>query len=104
MSVPSPDPGRQRSRLEAEAAADQHLHDAEPRLTDLDFEGSVAHGLCLRPRRIASRWLYDDVGAALFGDIVASPDYDVPHAERQIPAAHDAGMKADRSIASPIAA
>ena len=71
-----------------ETGAHQRLIDAEPNLADLGFEQSVVHGLSLRPRRIASKWLYDDIGAALFEDIVSSPDYYVPRAERQILSAH----------------
>jgi len=60
------------------------VFDDEPNLADLDFERSVANGLSLRPRRIASKWLYDDTGAALFEDIVASSGYYVPRAELEI--------------------
>lgn len=58
--------------------------DAEPNLADLGFEASLAHGLGLQPRRIASKWLYDDIGAALFEGIVATPAYYIPQAERAI--------------------
>jgi dimethylhistidine N-methyltransferase len=61
---------------------------AEPNLTDFDFEESVAHGLSLRPRRLASKWLYDDIGAALFEGIVASPGYYAARAELEILQAH----------------
>lgn len=60
------------------------MTDAEPNLTDFDFEASVAHGLSLRPRRLASKWLYDDIGAALFEGIVASPGYYAARAELEI--------------------
>ena len=56
----------------------------EPNLSGLDFEASIAQGLSLRPRRIASKWLYDAVGAGLFEDIVAAPGYYIPRAERAI--------------------
>lgn len=62
--------------------------DAEPNLSDFTFDRSVAHGLNLRPRRIASKWLYDEAGADLFEDIVASPNYYVPEAEVAILTAH----------------
>ncbi len=62
--------------------------DAEPNLADFDFEDSVAHGLSLRPRRLASKWLYDDIGAALFEGIVASPGYYAARAELEILQAH----------------
>lgn len=61
---------------------------AEPNLTDFDFEESVAHGLSLRPRRLASKWLYDDIGADLFEGIAASPGYYAARAELEILQAH----------------
>lgn len=64
----------------------------EPNLTDFDFEESVAHGLSLRPRRLASKWLYDDVGAALFEGIVASPGYYAARAELEILQARGPGI------------
>ena len=75
-------------RADLGTRAAQLRFDAEPNLADLDFDRSVAHGLSLRPRRIASKWLYDEKGADLFEDIVASPAYYVPRAERQILKAH----------------
>lgn len=68
--------------------------DAEPNLSDYGFARSVAHGLGLRPRRIASKWLYDDAGADLFEGIVSSPGYYVPEAEREILIAHGAEISA----------
>lgn len=62
----------------------------EPNLADLDFGASVAHGLALRPRRMASKWLYDDRGAALFEDVVASAGYYVARAELEILDGHAA--------------
>lgn len=56
----------------------------EPNLAGLDFEASLAQGLAQRPRRIASKWLYDALGATLFEDIVAAPGYYIPRAERAI--------------------
>lgn len=64
----------------------------EPNLTDFDFEESVAHGLSLRPRRLASKWLYDDIGAALFEGIVASPGYYAARAELEILQARGPGI------------
>ena len=64
------------------------MTDAEPNLADFAFEASVAHSLSLRPRRLASKWLYDDIGAALFEGIVASPGYYAARAELEILQAH----------------
>lgn len=90
MALLDPDSmhSRQIDDLGSEIPSIQKKLDAEPNLADLDFERSIAHGLSLRPRRIASKWLYDDAGAALFEDIVASPTYYVPRAERQILSDH----------------
>lgn len=60
------------------------MGEVEPNLAGLDFAASLAQGLAQRPRRIASKWLYDETGAALFEDIVAAPDYYIPRAERAI--------------------
>lgn len=57
---------------------------AEPHLAAPDFAASVAHGLAQRPRRIASKWLYDDRGAVLFEGIVASSGYYGARAEIEI--------------------
>ncbi|MDY6924896.1 MAG: L-histidine N(alpha)-methyltransferase [Pseudomonadota bacterium] len=64
------------------------MFDAEPNLADLDFAASVAQGLSLRPRRLASKWLYDDAGAVLFEGIVASPNYYGARAELEILRTH----------------
>jgi L-histidine Nalpha-methyltransferase len=61
---------------------------AEPNLADLDFEASVADGLAMRPRRLASKWLYDAIGAELFEGIVASPRYYGARAEIEILETH----------------
>lgn len=58
--------------------------DVEPNLTDLGFEASLAQGFSLSPRRLASKWLYDDHGAVLFEDIVASAGYYAARAEVEI--------------------
>lgn len=70
------------------------MPDVEPNLAGLDFEASIAQGLSLRPRRIASKWLYDDVGAGLFEDIVAAPAYYIPRSERAILKARGAEIAA----------
>lgn len=60
------------------------MFDADPKTADRAFEASLMHGLSQEPRRIPSKWLYDDVGAALFESIVASDGYYVARAERAI--------------------
>lgn len=69
-------------------SAPSAMMDAEPNLADFDFEGSVAHSLSQRPRRLASKWLYDDVGASLFEGIVASPGYYAARAELEVLETH----------------
>lgn len=39
------------------------------------FAASVARGLGRQPRRLPCRWLYDDVGSALFEEITRQPEY-----------------------------
>jgi dimethylhistidine N-methyltransferase len=58
--------------------------DEEPNLAAFGFAQSVAHGMTLQPKRIASKWLYDAEGSRLFDDIVASPRYYLPRAEMEI--------------------
>lgn len=58
--------------------------DERPNLAGRGFAPSVLHGLSMRPRRIESKWLYDAEGARLFEEIVASPAYYVPRAEKAI--------------------
>lgn len=48
----------------------------------------VRRGLGSRPLRLPPRWLYDDVGAALFDEITRLPEYYPTEAERSILAAH----------------
>lgn len=60
------------------------LIDEWPNLAGRGFAPSVHHGLSMRPRRIDSKWLYDAEGARLFEEIVATPAYYVPSAEKAI--------------------
>ncbi|MGL5853368.1 MAG: L-histidine N(alpha)-methyltransferase, partial [Phycicoccus sp.] len=48
------------------------------------FVGDVRRGLGGRPRRLPPKWLYDDVGAALFEEITRLPEYYPTEAERAI--------------------
>lgn len=62
--------------------------DEEPNLADFSFADAVVHGLSINPKRIASKWLYDEKGACLFEEIVASPHYYIARAEATILRAH----------------
>lgn len=66
----------------------QRSIDEEPNLAKFGFADAVVHGLSLKPKRIASKWLYDAEGARLFEEIVASPGYYVPDAEAAILRTH----------------
>ena len=68
----------------ANAKGIQMSIDEEPNLADFSFADGIVHGLSIKPRRIASKWLYDAKGAELFEEIVASPHYYVPRAEAGI--------------------
>jgi L-histidine N-alpha-methyltransferase len=54
----------------------------------LDFAGSTAAGLALRPRRLECRFLYDAQGSALFEQITAQPEYYLTRTETAILAAN----------------
>ncbi len=54
----------------------------------------VRRGLGARPRRLPPKWLYDDVGAALFDEITRLPEYYPTEAERSILAEHAADIAA----------
>lgn len=50
----------------------------------------VREGLSGEPKRLPPRWLYDDVGTALFDEITRLPEYYLTEAERALLAAHAA--------------
>jgi L-histidine Nalpha-methyltransferase len=52
------------------------------------FARDVAEGFARRPRTVPPRWLYDDLGSALFDAICRLPWYRVTRAERALLAAH----------------
>lgn len=64
----------------------------EPNLLDLDFASSIAHGLTLQPKRIASKWLYDAEGSRLFEEIVTAPGYYLARAEMAILRTHSTAI------------
>ena len=61
----------------------------------------VRAGLARAPRTLPSRWLYDDVGSALFEAITFLPEYGLTRAEQRILDLHAESM-ATRLPASPI--
>src|SRR5262249_43670032 len=52
------------------------------------FGSDVAHYLTLRPRQLPSRYLYDDLGSALFEAICLLPWYPLTRAEMRLLATH----------------
>jgi dimethylhistidine N-methyltransferase len=58
------------------------------------FAAAVRTGLGSRPRQLPPRWLYDDLGSALFEAICALPWYRVTRAEHALLAAHAPDMAA----------
>ncbi|HEX6324106.1 MAG TPA: L-histidine N(alpha)-methyltransferase [Vicinamibacterales bacterium] len=52
------------------------------------FARDVAEGFARRPRTVPPRWLYDDLGSALFDAICRLPWYRITRAERALLAAH----------------
>jgi dimethylhistidine N-methyltransferase len=65
------------------------------------FARDVRDGLTATPRSLPSRWLYDDVGSALFEAITFLPEYGLTRAEQRILDSHADSM-AVRMPASPI--
>lgn len=54
----------------------------------------VLAGLAERPKRLSSRWFYDDVGSELFARICAQPEYYVTRTELQFLTTHRADIAA----------
>jgi len=48
------------------------------------FAQDVSSGLCSRPKRLPSKYFYDDVGSALFETITRLPEYYLTRAETEI--------------------
>ena len=53
-----------------------------------EFAADVAYYLSLTPRQLPSRYLYDDLGSALFEAICGLPWYTITRAEKRLLAAH----------------
>ncbi|MGH7556365.1 MAG: ergothioneine biosynthesis protein EgtB [Gemmatimonadota bacterium] len=58
------------------------------------FAQSVAHGLSDHPRWLHCRYLYDEVGSALFGEITEQPEYYLTRAETEILAQQSDAIRA----------
>lgn len=58
------------------------------------FAAEVLAGLSESPKRLSSRWFYDDEGSALFGKICDQPEYYPTRCEQQILAAHREDLRA----------
>ena len=50
----------------------------------MDFAGDVRAGLTATPKRLSPKYLYDDLGSALFDAITALPEYYLTRAETEI--------------------
>ena len=54
-------------------------------MTDVSaFAADVLAGLTTTPRRLPSRWFYDEAGSRLFQEIMATPEYYLTEAEAEI--------------------
>jgi L-histidine Nalpha-methyltransferase len=75
-----------------------HLHHVkEPSAIDRDrfrnqFAADLRYYLTQQPRQLPSRYLYDEVGSALFEAICQLPWYPITRAERRLLAAHAADV------------
>jgi L-histidine N-alpha-methyltransferase len=57
---------------------------------DVALVRDVSAGLSGQPKRLPPRWLYDDTGTALFGEITRLPEYYLTEAERGLLVDHAA--------------
>lgn len=48
------------------------------------FAADVLQGLSAQPKKLSSKWFYDERGDELFQAIMASPEYYLTNAEREI--------------------
>jgi len=71
--------------MHAELRGNVVLHDYEPKQ---DFAADVVAGLRETPRRIPSKYFYDDMGSALFERICELPEYYLTRTELTIMRAH----------------
>lgn len=65
-----------------------------------NFAGDVATGLASRPKRLPSKYFYDDLGSALFDAITKLPEYYLTLAETEI--LRDWGWEIVRVLEEPV--
>ena len=58
------------------------------------FRYDVLTGLRAFPKTLASRWLYDETGSALFEEITRLPEYELTRLEDAILAASGSSLRA----------
>ena len=56
----------------------------EPAEAGSSFAHDVIAGLTARPKQLPPKYFYDEIGAQLFEDITASPEYYLTRCELQI--------------------
>jgi L-histidine N-alpha-methyltransferase len=83
-------------------AATERLEIVQPAVAvaNHSFARDVARGLKAPAKRLPSKYLYDDVGSALFDAITRLPEYYLTAAEREI--LHEWGWEIVRALGSPI--
>lgn len=60
------------------------MNEAQTRVVDQDFAESVREGLTAHPKRLSSKYLYDELGSQLFEAICFLPEYYLTRTERSI--------------------
>jgi len=64
------------------------------------FADDVMSGLCATPKRLQSKYFYDEVGSALFDAITVLPEYYLTRAETEI--LRECGWEIVRALGSPV--
>src|SRR5579884_3825376 len=64
------------------------------------FADDVLAGLCATPKRLASKYFYDELGSALFDAITVLPEYYLTRAETEI--LREWGWEIVRAIGNPV--
>ncbi|HEY9180734.1 MAG TPA: L-histidine N(alpha)-methyltransferase [Candidatus Baltobacteraceae bacterium] len=64
------------------------------------FADDVRAGLCATPKRLASKYFYDEVGSALFDAITVLPEYYLTRAETEI--LREWGWEIVRALGNPV--